>query len=316
MNVVGPAIQIIKTAGNAADGSEFVTVPGPVTYHYAVTNTGEVDLLDVHVVDDNGTPANTADDIAVCTIGSLAVGQTANCSVTLTVSKTTTNIAVASGHTAQQPDKNVSDSDNAVVRVPGLVVEKGYTGNTGGTAINGTGIAQVGDTLTYKLTYDLSDGPVTNAVITDTLPAGLGYVDGSAVGNSQFTFVNYNAATRTLTWTASTVTGDGSVTYRVTVLTGSFNLPQPLTNVATIDSDQTVKSTDSANVLVQAVEAATATPVITLPPTDAISTGDQAPSNPGFGLMLTLFVLAGIGLLTGFFVPTAGRARRERVRRR
>ncbi len=39
-----PSIQIIKTAGTAADGAEFVTPPGPVTYTYVVTNTGPVSL--------------------------------------------------------------------------------------------------------------------------------------------------------------------------------------------------------------------------------------------------------------------------------
>jgi hypothetical protein len=49
-----------------------------------------------------------------------------------------------------------------------------------------------------------------------------------------------------------------------------------LVNTATIDSDQTVKDDDTANVLVQVVLAATATPVATLPPTDTIDSGDQA----------------------------------------
>ena len=102
---------------------------------------------------------------------------------------------------------------------------------------------------------------------------------GSATGNAQFTFVSYNTTTRVLTWTAPTVSTNGSVTYRVTVSDGSFTLPQPLVNTATIDSDQTAKSSDTANVLVQVVLAETAAP--TLPPTDTIDGGNQAPSNPG-----------------------------------
>jgi hypothetical protein len=69
-------------------------------------------------------------------------------------------------------------------------------------------------------------------------------------------------------------------------------------------------------VLVQIVFAETDRPVITLPPTDGITSGDQAPSNPGFGLMLTLLVLAGIGLAAGYLTPKPGRSRPERVRRR
>jgi hypothetical protein len=56
--------------------------------------------------------------------------------------------------------------------------------------------------------------------------------------------------------------------------------------------------------------------VATLPPTDTIDSGDQAPSNPGFGLMLALLVLAGFGLVLGYLTPTPARARREEVRRR
>jgi len=317
VDVVGAAIQIIKTAGDAPDGGELVVEPGTdnVTYDYAVTNTGEVDLVDVHVVDDAGTPGDPSDDIAVCTIGSLDVGQTAHCSITLTVLVSTTNVAVATGHTEQQPGVDVTDDDDAVVRVPALVIDKSYTGNTGGTAVNGMGIAKVGDTLTYTLAYDLSEGPVTDGVITDKLPAGLAYVDGSATDNDEFTFQGYDASSRTLTWTAPTVTADGTVSYQVLVLDDSFNLPQPLENVATIDSDETSPSSDKEDVLVQLVEAATESPTITLPPTDTVA-GDQGGGSAGFGLMLTLLFLGGIGLVAGWFSPTPGRPRRERLRRR
>ena len=310
-----PSIQIVKTAGTAADGGEFVTEPGNVTYHYVVTNTGPIALSGITVRDDNGTPANLADDFnATCPKTTLAAGESMECTATVAVAANRTNIATTTGTSGG--GTTVQDTDDAVVRVPGLVIDKSYVGNTGGTAVNGTGIAKVGDTLTYTLAYDLTNGPVTNGVITDTLPNGLAYVVDSASTTAPFTAVNYNAATRTLTWTATTVSTDGSVSYRVTVLDGSFNLPQPLVNTATIDSDQTVKDDDTENVLVQAVLAATATPVVTLPPTDTIDSGDQAPSNPGFGLMLALLVLAGFGLVMGYLTPTPGRTRREEVRRR
>ena len=55
---------------------------------------------------------------------------------------------------------------------------------------------------------------------------------------------------------------------------------------------------------------------ITLPPTDSMHNGDQTSSNPGFGLMLALFVIAGIGLFAGYIVPKTSRLRREEARRR
>jgi fimbrial isopeptide formation D2 family protein/uncharacterized repeat protein (TIGR01451 family) len=202
--------------------------------------------------------------------------------------------------------------DDELVSVPDLTIVKAYTGNTA-APVGDQQMANVGDTLTYTLTYDLTGGPVHNGVITDTLPTGLTYVDGSATNNDEFTFVDYDDATRTLTWHADDVTEDGSVTYQVTVDEDSFELPQPLVNVATIDSDETSPDDDDANVGVQEVLEETSPP--TLPPTDTIDTGDQAPSNPGFGLMLVLLVLAGIGLAMGYLTPTPGRTRREEVRR-
>ena len=59
-----------------------------------------------------------------------------------------------------------------------------------------------GDTVTYTLAYAVTDGPVTNGVLTDVLPAGVTYVSGSATDSTEFEFVSYDSGTRTLTWTA------------------------------------------------------------------------------------------------------------------
>ncbi|HEU0235176.1 MAG TPA: hypothetical protein VFR14_01915, partial [Candidatus Limnocylindrales bacterium] len=431
-----PSIQIVKTAGTAADGAEFVTEPGNVTYTYKVTNTGPITLLNVTVRDDNGTPAVTGDDFsATCPKTTLAAGEEMTCTATVAVSSSRTNIARATGESEQGTD--VEDTDDAVVRVPDtgidktnndadgvvghgqevtytilvevvqgpvtnavvtdtlpvgqtyvsgsqtsnpaaatfnvsgdgrtltwtyaslpsgdpaltitykvtidanaptgnqtnvaqicvseledcktdtttvrvplLTIVKSFVGNTGGTAPDGSPEAKIGDVLTYTLAYDLTNGPVTNGVITDTLPVGLAYVAGTATNNAEFTFQSFNAATRTLTWTAPTVTADGSVTYKATVLAGSDELPQPLVNVATIDSNETDKDDDTKKVFVEPPPLAeTATP--TLPPTDSLYTGSQGSSNPGFSLMLLLLALGGFALVTGFITPVP-----ERVRRR
>jgi fimbrial isopeptide formation D2 family protein/uncharacterized repeat protein (TIGR01451 family) len=207
-------------------------------------------------------------------------------------------------------------TDSNTLTVPGLTILKDVSGFTGGAAVNGTPIAKVGDTLTYTLNYDISSPPTHNGVITDVVPAGLEYVVGSATSDAQFTFTSYTAATRTLTWNAPLVSADGTLSFKVTVLATAPSQAQPIVNVAAIDSDETDRDDDDAIVLVQAVLAATATPVVTLPPTDTIDSGDQAPSNPGFGLMLALLVLAGFGLVLGYLTPTPGRTRREEVRRR
>jgi streptogramin lyase len=71
-----PSVGIDKhTNGQDADGppGPTVIVDAPVTWTYRVENTGDVDLTDVTVMDDNGTPADDSDDY-ICVIGTLAVG--------------------------------------------------------------------------------------------------------------------------------------------------------------------------------------------------------------------------------------------------
>ena len=95
---------------------------------------------------------------------------------------------------------------------------------------------------------------------------------------------------------------------------GASELAQPLVNVAAIASTQTARDTDDSQVFVPTIPlAATATPRITLPPTDGLA-GSQAPSNPGFALMLILLVLAAVVLVVGFVTPVPASVR-ERSRR-
>jgi hypothetical protein len=127
--------------------------------------------------------------------------------------------------------------------------------------------------------------------------------------------VSYTSATRTLRWEAATVTASGSVTYKVTVASGAADLAQPLTNVATIASDQTAPSSARQQVLVAPPPlAATGTPKITLPPTDTLDTTQQSASNPGFALMVALLALAGLAFGIGYVTPVPERVRRRNGR--
>jgi fimbrial isopeptide formation D2 family protein len=310
-----PSISVTKTAGDAADGATFTTLAGPVTYTYVVTNSGPVALENVTVSDDNGTPSDTSDDFAAtCPKTTLDAGESMTCSATVTVSADRTNTATVRGFSAQGTE--VSDQDTAivVVRVPSLVIEKAFTGNTEGTdTILGVPKAAEGDTLTYTLTYTLTNGPVTGAVITDTLPAGLTYVTGSAAGNDEFSFTSFDSTTGTLRWDAASATKSGSVTYQVVVAAGAAALSQPLVNTAVIDSNETNPDDDTAAVAVAPPPLAeTATPRITPPPTD---TADLPATNPGSMLMIALLVIAAIALLVGLLTPAPARATRRDRRR-
>lgn len=91
---------LVKLAGDTPDGDTRV-VPEPgaeVQYSYTITNRGETDLASIVVTDDNGTPADATDDIAVCTItGPLAAGASEVCSWTTWVGSDRTNVATAAG---------------------------------------------------------------------------------------------------------------------------------------------------------------------------------------------------------------------------
>jgi hypothetical protein len=253
-------------------------------------------------VDDNATPLDTSDDVTVeCLEDTLAAGESMTCTATLPVDfGLRQNWAVVTANPVLEPEAEVSATDDAKVRVPQLVIDK---------SVSDAELLE-GDITTFTLAWTLTDGPVTDGVITDVLPEGLVYLDESATDSDEFEFVDYDEATRTLTWEAATVTKDGSVTYQVAAEDGSADLTQPLENVATIDSDETTPDSDTEKVVVGKVEEETGTPQVTPP---ATSTVDQAPATgAGNGLMLLLVAIGGLTLLAGLLVPTPARARNRR----
>jgi len=98
--------------------------------------------------------------------------------------------------------------------------------------------AAAGTTMTYTLTFgNTGNGAASNAMITDALPVGITYVQGSATGA-----VAYNGATRTLTWSIGTVAVNASisVTFQATVDAG--------TPLGSIDNTATITATGQSAV--------------------------------------------------------------------
>ncbi len=129
--IISPAIQLIKTAGDAADGAVYTTSPGDVLFTYNVANTGHTYLSDIEVTDDNGTPGDSGDDFVVGTIaGPLAPGASSTLTATVAVSTDRTNIGTATGNPTDDTgadipgQADVTDSEDAVVVIE---VEGGCT---------------------------------------------------------------------------------------------------------------------------------------------------------------------------------------------
>jgi uncharacterized repeat protein (TIGR01451 family)/fimbrial isopeptide formation D2 family protein len=320
-----PEIGIDKTSndedGNVDAGQTVTfTILGSVANN-PVTNAVVTDTLPVGQTyvagSESSTPAEDSFTVSAdgrtltWTYASLAVGDPA-----VTITYDATIDGAASGDLVNVAELCVSElpdcvSDNETVTpIPGeLGIQKSNDAPLVATDLgNGTTVnlptAKEGDTVTYTLDYTVKE-VVHHGVITDVLPAGVTYVANSASSDAQFTFVDYNTTTRTLTWTAPVVTENGSLTYKATIDEGAAELAQPLVNVATIDSDETEPASDDSPVFVPPVPLE-----LTPPPTDTLAPSAPA-SNPGFTLMLLLLSVAAIALAIGFITPVP-----EHVRRR
>ena len=123
----------------------------------------------------------------------------------------------------------------------------------------------------------------------------------------------------TVTCPAGDLLVDGSMTCTATyVITAADVDAKSVTNVAQAHADGIDSNEATATVTLaptQSVLTETDQPRVTLPPTDPL-TNDAGTSTPGFGLMLALLVLAGIGMVTGQRASSPRRLRREEIRRR
>jgi uncharacterized repeat protein (TIGR01451 family) len=166
VTVVNPAVQIIKTAGDVADGGVKVVVPGDdVVFVYQVTNQGDTYLTNLVVTDDILGAVGTI-------AGPLAPASSATLSLTSAVPVSVTNIGtvVATPVTAGGMGMglpNVTDSDDAVVLTAYLSIEKEDLPDP----------VRPGGTLAYTLwVSNPSDNAVEDVVVTEQYPSQFSYV--------------------------------------------------------------------------------------------------------------------------------------------
>ena len=161
-----PALRIVKTAGAPSGNAVGATIP----YSFLVTNTGNITLTGVAVVDSKLATAPT------CPVSTLAPGATTTCtgSYVLTQSDLDTgrvlNTAHAEGTPPATPDNPTpprvpspeDDETTELAQTPALTSVKQLAGNADEDA---SGTVTLGDTLTYAVTVT-NTGNTTLASVT------------------------------------------------------------------------------------------------------------------------------------------------------
>jgi hypothetical protein len=160
-----------------------------------------------------------------------------------------------------------------------------------------------------------------NLVITKVVNPATAFPGGT------FTFDTTCAGQRTITLAAGQATGSVTVSNLTAgtscTVTELSPLPDAGTGWSWAGSPQyapgqtvTIPLNSTATVTVTnfrgEVQAATATPRVTLPPTDTL--GNSGPSSSGLSLWAILMVLSGFMVVVGLFTPTPDRIRRRKER--
>jgi hypothetical protein len=192
--IVPPDVELTKTPSV----TDVCSQGGQVTYTYVVSNPGGV-AISGSVVDDNGTPGITGDDVTVGTYNNLAPGASAQYTLVRTISSTTTNTATTTATTTA----GLSDSDTASATVTAHTCTIDITKSPSVTDV----CTQGGEvTYTYVVT---NTGDFFNAsgTVTDDVLGAIGSFGPLAPGASA-------TLTKTATITATTVnTGTANATF-------------------------------------------------------------------------------------------------------
>ncbi|MEO1646496.1 MAG: isopeptide-forming domain-containing fimbrial protein, partial [Chloroflexota bacterium] len=216
VTVVEPELDISKTA----DPTE-VDAGDTITYTIEIEHTGDsnataYDLVITDVIPDGlsfdsfGTisplAASTSyDSVDTVTIrfDTLAVGDTIRIDYTVTVdadvepteslinavdltydSRPEDNLEDVSPYTTPTDrERDYSDSTDETVTITPPTIDKAFD-DTSETATSGRNVA-IGERITYVVTVGIPQGVMTNATITDTLDAGLAFVD---IGEADISF--------------------------------------------------------------------------------------------------------------------------------
>ncbi len=165
-----PEYNMVKTSDTSV-----ITTAGVITYTFAFTNTGNVILSNLTVSD----PNIDSGSLSGCPIATLAIGQTASCTATRTISQTqidsATPLTNTATPTAEDPIGGAAIETSAADNSTQTTVMPSYLSTLVKPApVNADNDASadvsVDDTLTYTITAtNTGTGTLTNFVINDSI---------------------------------------------------------------------------------------------------------------------------------------------------
>jgi hypothetical protein len=183
-----PQLTIVKLTNggdNASGTGPVVAVGSTVTWTYTVTNSGNVPLSGVAVIDDQAG--------AVCTIGTLAPGASTTCTKTgAAVSGQYVNIGTVTGTSPLGTIVNATDSDRYFGAVASVRLQKISVNGVG--AFNFTNTVPGGATSVTTVTAGTAAGatatnvaPGTYTITELAAPAGWTFTNVVCTGDTEYT---------------------------------------------------------------------------------------------------------------------------------
>jgi uncharacterized repeat protein (TIGR01451 family) len=276
-DLLTPELDIQKTV-NTTDGTcpglETLTITAGdmVKYCYVVSNSGDAPLYNVNVIDDAGTPSNTADDFTVIlssgltdvdgdgNADDLAAGATATGTalVALSTVGTIINNATAVGDDSILEPTKLIDYDIATVIVegtPSYTIDKKVVGvdEIGDGIIN-----NAGEVIEYQIIVNNTGNiDLTNVTVTDPL---LGTLNGPTGDNAPVNILNIGES---WIFTGNYTVKQSDINNNGIDANGSSDGDGDIDNTATVDCDQLDQKQDSEAVPITRSAAYTIEKIVT-----------------------------------------------------
>lgn len=211
LDVLHPSIQVVKSGPATAFQGD------TVTYHFTVTNTGDIALNNVGIDDDIAIGE-------VCNDNTLDIGASTTCTATYTIPSSqtadVTNHVIASGTDSLQKTVTDTDEHTLVVLHPSIQVVK-----------SGPTSATPGSTVTYTFTVtNTGNTPISAVTVNDNIAGAGVYQSGDTNSNDVLETTETWIYTAQYTIPADQAPGS-TVTNTVTACGDLFTQPQEEVNI-------------------------------------------------------------------------------------